>query len=335
MSITAKEIARIMNVSEAAISMALNDKPGVSKTLKKRIIAVAEEYGYDFSRLAQKQNATGKIAFISYKKHGAVVDETPFFEKLIEGISEGCKNANYSLNTYFLNDSDDIAAELKKIRYDNCVGFLILGTEMTKFDLLPFLEPNIPVVVMDTYFDEINADYITINNIQGAYTATKYLIQHYHVQPGYLHSSYPIVNFTERMDGFMNAIRHCGMSPSKCVIHSLSPSIDGAYSDMKALLASGEDHATVYFADNDLIAIGAMKAFTEAGYSIPKDIAIIGFDNISLCTQTATKLASINVPKQYYGKYATERLFEKLKNPVSQSIKIEIATELVLRNSAM
>ena len=63
----------------------------------------------------------------------------------------------------------------------------------------------------------------------------------------------------------------------------LSPSQEGAYEDMKALLVSGEKPAPCYFADNDLIAIGAMKAMKDAGYHIPEDVSIVGFDDLPSC----------------------------------------------------
>ena len=92
-----------------------------------------------------------------------------------------------------------------------------------------------------------------INNVQGAYHATNFLISQCRCQPGYLHSSFPISNFEERANGFYNSIRYNGMSASKSIVHKLTPSQEGAYSDMKAIIESGEELATAYFADNDQI----------------------------------------------------------------------------------
>lgn len=66
------------------------------------------------------------------------------------------------------------------------------------------------------------------------------------------------------------------MSASKSIVHKLTPSQEGAYSDMKAIIESGEELATAYFADNDLIAVGAMRALISAGYRIPEDVSIVG-----------------------------------------------------------
>ena len=101
--------------------------------------------------------------------------------------------------------------------------------------------------------------------------------------------------FEERADGFYKAIRKNGMSTSRSIVHQLTPSIDGAYSDMKELLKNNVELSTCYFADNDLIAAGALRALTEAGYRIPHDISIIGFDDMPLCTYTIPALTTIHV----------------------------------------
>ena len=90
MSITAKELAKKLNLSAAAVSMALNNKPGVSTDTRRRILDAADRYGYDFTRITEKQNAAGTIYLVIYKKHGAIVDDTSFFSQLSEGITDAC-----------------------------------------------------------------------------------------------------------------------------------------------------------------------------------------------------------------------------------------------------
>ena len=88
--ITAKELAKQLNLSEAAVSMALNGKVGVSEKTRARVLAAAEEQGYDFSRIKERQfereHPEGNILFLIFKKHGAVVADTPFFSELTQGI---------------------------------------------------------------------------------------------------------------------------------------------------------------------------------------------------------------------------------------------------------
>ena len=119
-------------------------------------------------------------------------------------------------------------------------------------------------------------------------------------------------------------------------MHHLAPMIEGAYQDMRAIIQRGEKLATCYFADNDLIAAGAMKAFREAGYKIPEDIAIIGFDNTSLCELLDPPLTTVNVPKQAMGKFAVTRLLSLMSTEsgdIKTAAKISVRTSLVRRSS--
>ena len=297
MSITAKELAKKLNLSAAAVSMALSGKHGVSNETRKAVIAAAEEFGYDFSRPSAKRKIGGTICFILYKRQGAIVGDTPFFSQLTEGIENGCKAGGYKLRIAYLYKSESLDTQLRDIIYPYCDGIILLGTEMLRDDLSIFEKINIPLVLLDVYFDNIKYDCILINNMQGAFIATDYLITRTQSQPGYLHSSYHIENFVGRADGFYKAVRHHGMSTSKSIVHRLTPSVDGAFADMLRLLESGEDMARSYFADNDFIAIGAIKAFKSFGKRIPEDVAIIGFDNIPMSSYTDPPL-STKVPSE-------------------------------------
>ncbi|MBQ9065229.1 MAG: LacI family DNA-binding transcriptional regulator [Blautia sp.] len=329
MSITARELATKLGVSPSAVSFALNDKPGVSTELKKRILVEAEKNGYDFSRIRKKEKKTGTLLFIVYKKSGAVVDDTPFFSKLSDGIKKKCAEDGFTARMEYLYKSDLTARSFEDISYSGCDGLLILGTEMESDDLLPFEELGIPLVLLDNSFIRMSSDAIVIDNVQGAYLATTHLMQKYRSQPGYLKSVYRINNFTERADGFYKAIRANGRSASKSIVHELSPSVDGAYEDMKVILQNKEPLARCYFADNDLIAIGAMKAVQESGRKIPDDVAIVGFDNLPI--SKVLDLSTVNVPVEYMGEQAAHRLIEYLENPGMPRTKTLISTDLVER----
>ncbi len=337
MSITGKELATMLGVSEAAISMALNNKPGVSRKMRKLIIETARENGYDFTKFStipQNNKNLGNIVFALYKKSGAIVSDTPFFSQLTEGISSACENNGYFLNIQYLYDYNDINTKLNDFKSSGCRGIILLGTEMQKEDLKLFEDSGLPIVVLDCYFPDYPANYVLINNMQGAYIAAQYLIKKCQSQPGYLQSAYSIQNFTERADGFYKAIRANGMATSRSIVHRVAPSVDGAYSDMLSIIQSGDQLAKCYFADNDLIAAGAIRALKECNYNIPKDISIIGFDDISLCSIVEPKLSTIRVPKEHMGEIAAARLFELISDSKSINRKIEVETKLIVRESA-
>ncbi|WP_099469718.1 LacI family DNA-binding transcriptional regulator [Konateibacter massiliensis] len=334
MGITAKELAKKLNLSAAAVSMALNNKPGVSTKTRQLVFDTAEKYGYDFGRITEKQSVPGTIYFVIYKKHGTIVGDTPFFSQVSDGVSLGCKNANYKLKSiYIYEDDDTLKKQIEDIQYSDCCGIILLGTEMTAEDLKLFVTLPIPFVLLDAYFETVPCDCVLINNEQGAYLATRYLIQKCKKQPGYLKSSFQISNFSDRASGFYKAIRSSGFSSSKSIVHALSPSVDGAYSDMLELIRNKEELAECYFADNDHIAIGAVKALKENGFRIPEDISIVGFDNLPSSTVIEPSLTTIQVPKQYMGELAVERLIKLLAEPGLSPVKTEVSTSLIKRNS--
>ncbi len=331
---TAKELAKLLNLSEAAISMALNNKPGVSTATRQRVLEAAREHGYDFSRLREPEESKteeGTISFLIYRKHGAVVSDTPFFSQLTEGIEQGCRKKHYCLNINYLYGDSNIKKQLSQLPYSN--GILLLATEMKLEDFEPFHALSVPLVVLDTWYESLGYDSILINNFQGAYQAANYLIRKTKSQAGYLRSSYPIGNFNERADGFYKAIRENGMSASRSPVLSLSPSMEGAYKDMLELLEHGEKPARSYFADNDLIAAGAMKALKEKGYRIPEEVALMGFDDMPLCTYIEPALTTVHVPKQYMGQMAVTRLLQIIKGSENYPVKIEIGTNIIKRKS--
>ena len=334
-SITAKELASLLQLSESAVSLALNNKPGVSRETRKRVLEAAKAYNYDFSRKAvSRDHKKELICFAVYRKSGAVVGDTPFFSELTDGISTRCRRAGYECVIRYLYEDEDLRNQIHGIRTSSFAGVIVLATEMEEQTLSLFDTVEIPLVFLDAYFERPEYNFILINNTQGAYLATRYLIQKCRTQPGYLRSSYWISNFEARADGFYKAIREAGMSTSHSLVHRLPPSQEGAYADMKELLRSAKP-AACYFADNDLIAIGAMQALRESGYRIPEDVSVIGFDDISSAEYVSPPLTTIEVPKTYLGEAAVERVVQMIEGHCLQPLKVEVFTRLIRRKSVV
>ena len=332
MPVSAKDIAKKLNISPSAVSLALNDKAGVSEQLRRLVIDTAKEMGYDMGRVKLGSALKGRTAYVVYSRHGTVVGDNPFFADLEMSLVQRCRERGYHMETLLLTSGDDIPGRLAELGRRGMEGAVLLGTELRREELVPFLTFDRPLVVLDAYFEGTDACFVGINNRQGAYIAAMKLIGLRRGQPGYLRSTYPIQNFRERAGGFFQAVRECGLSTSNSVVHRLSPSIEGAYADMKALLASGEKTAACYFADNDLIAIGAMRALQEAGYRIPEDVGLIGFDNTDLAESAEPKLCSVNVPRQVLGRAAGDALAGLISSPFLR-FRLELKTDLILRKS--
>lgn len=333
MSISAKELAQKLNISAATVSMVLNHKPGISEKTRNMVIDAAKEYGYDFAKKWDAGDDKGSILYVIYKKHGTVVGDTPFFSQVTEGIEHACKMEGYELSITYFYEHQDAASQIQALSEKNCQGILLLGTEMDVEYFPPFAKLKVPMVVLDTYFEELNCDSVLINNVQGAYRATNYLLEKGLTEVGYLRSSCPIGNFAERADGYYKALRHHKIPTSHPYVHLLTPSMEGAYADMTEILRGNPPVAQAYFADNDLIAAGAMRALKECGYRIPEDVSIIGFDDMPICDFLEPPLTTMEVPKKRLGELALRQLVQKIKNEPKVTTKTEISVRLKERKS--
>lgn len=334
MSITAKELATQLGLSATAISMALNNKPGVSTETRQLIIKAAEEAGFDFTKIKHNETIGGNIYVIFYKASNAILSYTPIFDELYEGVKGECqKNKIGARLVQFNEKTDDLKELFEELRLNDCIGIILVGTEISKEVCQKFITLSIPLTLLDSYFESLDCNSVLINNSQGAYVATNYLIGITGTQPGYLQSSYQIYNFEARQEGYYKAIKENGMAKSRSIIHRLSPSIEDAMADMLELLDERTPVAHAYFADNDVIAIGAIKAFKLRGYKIPEDIAIIGFDNISEGRIIEPSLTTMDVPRTYIGQVAARQLISQLTTKTYHASKIEINTKMVKRLS--
>ena len=329
-----RDIAQQSGVSISTVSLVLNGKPGISEATRRRVLETAAQLGYhDYTPRGKSRTKASSIQFVLYKKHGRVVSDTPFFSNVLEGAEAEVRRLGYQLLITYIDESEGVEQQLQKVVDSNCAGMILLATEMNRTDLRPFARTGIPMVVLDSYFEEITQDSVVINNMQGAFTATCYLCKKGHKKVGYLKSKVPINNFLERKDGFKKALKACGVSYNADYNFRLGTTMESAYEDMKALLEASPKLPTAFFADNDIIAIGAMRALKEKGYRIPQDVSVIGFDDIPTCELMDPPLSSIRVPKQAIGKLAVKRLVELLQEDSGVRVKVEVRTELVERAS--
>jgi LacI family transcriptional regulator len=109
--------------------------------------------------------------------------------------------------------------------------------------------------------------------------------------------------------------------------------MDGAYMEMDRILQERPELPTAFFADNDIVALGAMKAFQKNGYRIPEDISLIGFDDLPFCIVSTPTLSTIRVFKQEMGQLAVRRLIELIRTDTKTKIKIQICNEFIERDS--
>lgn len=334
MGLRIKDISDMLNISPATVSLALNNKPGVSEETRQKILSVIADMGYDTNLLSKPALRNNKsIRFIVYKKHSKVVADTPFFSTLMEGIDLEARKNGYNLVISYINESENKAEVLRLIEENPLDGLIILATEMNSEDIKQFMQLGVPVVALDSYFEKEKLDTVIINNVQGAYEAVKYLIDSGHTDIGHLQSSIRIKNFEERNEGFMKALSDNKIKFEEKNVFTLEPTMEGAYNSMLDSLKKDIKLPTAFFADNDIIAFGTIKALREFGIQVPNQISIIGFDDMPFCEMIDPALTTIRVFKQRMGMLAVDRLINKIEGNIYEYIKLEIGTILIERKS--
>jgi DNA-binding LacI/PurR family transcriptional regulator len=336
MSVRIKDIADALQLSPATVSMVFNNKKGVGSETRERVLEYANKVGYQINQTHRSvSNAQRSIRFIVYKKNGKIVANTPFFSELIESIESETRRNQFGLVISYFNADDSEADAMRLINDSPLDGTIILATEMEPDDINKFRYVKTPIVLLDSYFELEKFDTIAINNVQSTFEAIKYLIDCGHRRIGHLKSSVRINNFDEREAGFKRALSVAGIDYNEDYTICLSPSIDGSYTDMKSELKNQPELPTAFFADNDNIAFGAIRAMKEHGVNVPQDVSVIGFDDMPYSTLIEPKLTTVNVYKKRMGILAVRRMMERIRGETEEFVKIEVGADLIIRDSVM
>lgn len=337
MAITARELARRLGLSETAVSLALNNKPGVSTETRRLVISEATRCGYDFSRIKSRQH-TGRLALIIGPYFGIAESGNTFCDDVVCGVRETCTNRGYTVSSIRLSPSELNGDGLERVIAGVCQmrteGVLLLGADIPEATIHAFLDLKVPVVLMDQYASSIPCCAVTIDNLEGGRMAARHLCDTYLQTPGYLRCRYRTANFDERITGFMEIVRDKGFSHRSVRVLTLSPSTEGAYGDMLSHLDENSTLPRCLFAETDQLALGAARAIVDYGLRIPDDVAIMGFDNVATSRAFDPPLTTIDFPKAFMGVEAAHRLINLIEHPTDYVTNTRIAVSLVKRKSA-
>ena len=328
MKVSIQKISEITGFSPATVSNALNRKRGVNAETSEKIFRVAEELGY---RMEEKIK---KIRFVIFRRSGLIIDDSPFHPAVIEGVEHQAKSMGYE--TVFchvdINDAQ-YQMQINEILSDTESAVVLLGTEMLEEDFEPFTQAKNKIILLDGWSDRYFFDSVLISNTDSAAKAVEYLAGKGHKDIGYIQGDFRIQAFRYREIGFKRVMERYGLPVRPEYIATVGTRIETAYEGMKRYLDETPVIPTAYFADNDTIAIGAMRAIKEYGYGIPEDVSIIGFDNISFGAISDPPLTTINVYKREMGETAVRELVLAIEDPKKVRMKIQVCTDFVERGS--
>lgn len=328
MKVGIKEISAATGFSPATVSNALNRKKGVNKDTAAKILKTAKELGYS------SELSITKIRLVIYKKNGLIIEDTPFFSLIIDGFEKECRANGYEMAlTYIDYRSHDYERQLSALLEDTTSAITLLGAELDNTDFERFKKAKAPIMTLDYWDSDMTCNGVFINNRDSARAAVEFLYDKGHRKIGYLRGNFRIKAFCSRNSGYRMTMAKHKLALKEEYIITLSTNMDGAYKDMLNYLASNPELPTAFFADNDMIALGAMKALKECGYRIPQDVSIIGFDDLPYSEISSPRLTSLRVPKQEMGKIAVRRMIEIIKHSDDTILKIQMCTEFIERDS--
>lgn len=332
-----RDIARKANVSEATVSNALNGRKGVSLEIAQKVKEIAEKMGYEKSRTGSNQREY--IRLIVFKCHGLVVMDTQFFAELSEAIENECHHNNTDLMVTHIDMSQDLNCleRIKAISSEKCAGILLLATEMSDKEIGLFDKVQSNLLILDSIAPNLSYNAVVMNNREAGYLATEKLITSGHKRIGHISSSPDFYNMKYRREGFLTCMASNNLPVDENDILALTPTLDGSYSDMCKWLDSHKKVLpTAFFAANDILAVGVVRAMQERNIRIPQDVSIIGMDDMQICLITNPQLSTIKVPRTDMAKVAVRRLLEISEEDAPKSIlKTEVGVTLIDRQSVM
>jgi LacI family transcriptional regulator len=326
------DIAKEASVSPSAVSLALNNKTGVSAELRQRIISIAAEMGYR-TNSPFPANETITIRLLKIARHGHIVNDrhNPFITEYLEGVEESAKRKRCNLEVAFYNKVpiDEIIEAERGCKIN---GFIVLGTELLNHELGFFTGMERPIVFIDTYFPLSVYDCIDMDNVDGVFKAVQHLYKAGHRSIGLVRSSYETRNFRMREFGFREAMEYFSLPvQEKCII-SVDPAFDGSIRDMEKFLCRSHKLPTAFFCMNDIISYGVIKALRNKNCSVPGDVSIIGFDDLPSSNFSDPPLTTIRVSTQQIGRRAMEKLAELISSagPMAGAAPSDRITENIL-----
>ena len=259
---------------------------------------------------------------------------TPFYSDVFEGANQELRKSEMHL--LFFSGYQDTPTEMARFRefLKKVDGAMIC--ELTSPGFIKFAEKsNFPMILVSPSINpsSVKIDSLLIDNIGGAYHAVNYLIELGHRNIGLINHpvwhNYPA---SERLKGYKLALKKAKLNYDETKVEEGDWSMQSGYSAMKKLLTKKAE-ITAIFATNDEMAIGAIKAIREEGLDVLRDISVVGFDDSEISSNTLILLTTVRVPRKEMGRYAAQRIMQRIKEPNLVPIKVIFPAQLVIRES--
>ncbi|WP_347551432.1 LacI family DNA-binding transcriptional regulator [Pseudalkalibacillus hwajinpoensis] len=327
--VTIKEVAKKAEVSIATVSNVVNNTKFVSEKVRQRVLRVIDELDYQANTLAKS------LRIQESRLIGVIVSDisNPFFSNVVKGIEEGTAKNGY--NVLLCNTALSIEKEIEFLGIligKRVEGVIISssGTDKEYFDNINNLD--IPIVFLNRSPNTPSHKVVMTNNIKGANIATEHLIQHGYKNIGIITGPSSLSTGKDRLTGYRRAMEDYHLPILDSYIQEGDFSIESGYKAMKDLLSHNKD-IEACFISNNFMTLGAYKYLKEVNYSVPQDIAIIGYDDSDWADIMDPPLTTVKQPAYEQGKKAIDIMLSTIRSENHKQQIMYLEPSLVVRKS--
>jgi LacI family repressor for deo operon, udp, cdd, tsx, nupC, and nupG len=328
--ISIDDVAEQAGVSVATVSRVLNGHSNVRAETRERVLAAIEQSGYRVNELARNlRTAESRLLLTMVPNFG-----NPFYAEIVRGIDSVARQHGYFM--LLCDTGADPGRErsyfdmLRRRRADGAICLdpaaaqQALSEEMT----------TLPWVACCEFDADVGVPYVGIDNYRAAGDAVLHLLSRGHTRIALINSGDGYLYAQQRERGYMDAMHNAGLVPdARWLIHLDSLDYEAGAS-AAALLMAQPDPPTAIFTVSDTLAIGVINGLRKVGKRVPDDVAVVGFDDISLAAQTDPPLTTISQPMRELGETAARLLLKRLANRSATVPGVLLPHRLVVRGSA-
>ena len=334
MASTLEEVARLANVSRSTVSRVINDHPNVRPETRERVWQAVRKSGYQPHALARSlvTNRTQIIGMIIPEAVTTLFTD-PFFPLLLRGATEACNTHRYQLLLSLFDDPTGQEEMYQRVLHGGYLDGVILASTSLDDPLIPdLLRDRIPFVSVGQYPNG-RVHYVDVDNVGGARIAVEHLIRLGHQRIATITGPLDMIAGQDRLEGYRQALKAHRIPVEEELI------VEGDYTENSGVVAMQRllpASPSAVFVASDMMAIGALKALRQTGRLVPQDIALVGFDDISIASAIEPALTTVRQPIERMGSMAVEVLLSVLEGSSEEEAlahRIILPPELVVRAS--
>ena len=320
---TINDVAAAAGVSVATVSKAVNGRYGVAEETIARVLKVVEELGYESSLVASSMRSrrTGVIGVL-------VPGFEPFSSEILKGVGAELRDSHYDLLAY--SGSQQVEGPgWERRSLQRLSGTLIDGAIMVTPTVVS-TAADIPIVAIDPHAGRADLPTVESDSFAGARQATQYLIDLGHTRIGFIGGRPDLRSAALRDAGYRRALSDSGIAFDPRLVR------EGQYEQLASRkpalsLLGNPDRPTAVFAANDLTGIAILEAAAELGLEVPRDLSVVGFDDIPEASQMTPPLTTIRQPMQTLGATAARMVVALMAGEALEATHILLPTRLVPR----